>query len=117
MAITYLSESNKYVRRVRNGKVNERRDDDEPGSEEQGSGLSNQVRSHLRNPRQLYWALFSEASTPGTLIQDKQNRHEDEEDEEDEEALDQREVIAIVSPNSKGKHRGKLIHYSDGYLI
>lgn len=55
MAVTYLSESNKYVRRVRNGKVNERVDDDEPDSEkEQGSGLSNQVRSHVRNPRQLH---------------------------------------------------------------
>jgi len=40
--------------------------------------------------------------------------HDEEAEAEDEDQCDE---FAIVSPNGKGKRRGKLFYYSDPYLM
>ena len=66
-------------------------------------------------PSTLTLILTKEASTGSdTHVQAEENVHDEKAEAEDEDQCDE---FAIVSPNGKGKRRGKLFYYSDPYLM
>jgi len=123
VAITYLTESNKYARRIQNadtevqdmlqvGSNEERVEDDEPSSEKEVQEQGNVCRNpgstssdtHCQAEGDNESELFGSLTAVNWV--DEENRHGEEEyNEEEEDRCDDEWETAVVSPKGKGKRR------------
>ena len=123
VAITYLTEGNKYARQIQNantevqdmprvGSNEERVEDDEPSSEKEVQEQGNVCRNpgstssdtHCQAEGDNESELFGSLTAVNRV--DEENRHGEEEyNEEEEDRRDDEWETAVVSPKGKGKRR------------